>query len=237
MDAFIDDLGGFEDRDSRLNLAMKKFRWTTRDLQKQAATVGYNKEDWSVFQLRFSLGGGRSLPKYEAREWVPEALRGEGYIGEDLDGMGSLWLHWDTANSVRVGTHLFPYDGLGRFLVGIKGCNVVVLTWPSASLLELGQSSLDAVQFWEQLAQSEFDAFFKRVKHCPLLEGGAVWIPYGWSCMAAALPTKSDGALIKTVSCYLTMVHLNKKLFKHVDEASRTLITRHSILIVGLSTG
>lgn len=233
LKSLIDDLGGLTDKKSRLNLSMKKLDGLIKGLQKKALTDGLSSESWSTCSMRFSLAGGRSLSYFESREWVPEALRSEGFIGDDLDGLGSLWLHRNIANSVRVGTHEFVYDALGRFFVGLEDCNVIVFAWPSATMLELGQSSYETVEFWENLPEVEFVELFKNVKHCSLLEGGAVWVPYGWSCMAASLPVQSEsGTLNNTVSWYLTMVHFNKKLFQQVDATARTLISRHLCMIV-----
>ena len=233
MNALIDDLGGLVDKKSRLNLSMKMLESLVKLVQKEALTEQYGAEAWSTCSMRFSLAQGRSLDNFEAREWVPEALRSEGSMSDDLDGLGSLWLHRNIANSICVGTGGLVYDALGRFFVGIKDRNVIVLTWPSASMLELGQTSHETLEFWENLTDAEFAEFFKIVKHCSLLEGGAVRIPYGWSCMTASLPVKSEsGTLNNSVSWYLTMVHLNKKLFQQVDATSRTLISRHLCLIV-----
>ena len=228
----VADLGGNDDKNSRLNRTKKSLTNIVRSLQKSSIANGTGPEQWASLAIRFGLSGGRTLNGYEGRDWVPAALKGEGYIGDDLDGLGSLWLHRLSANAARVGSADHPYDGLGRFLVGMANCNVVVLMWPTGKLLELGQSSVDAMEFWENLPVSEFEAFFKCVKHCPLMEGGAIWVPFGWSLMTCGLSVSSGAALDMSENYYFTMVHCNKKLFQNVDAASRKLIARNLWLIV-----
>ena len=230
---FIDDLGGYDVQKSRINKCMKNLLNEMKTVQKEAFQRGYHADVWSTSQMKLSMAKGRVLPKFQAREWVPEALACDGYTGDDLDGLGAMWIHRAHANTARAGTGEFPYDGCGRFLCGMSGCNACVLMWPSGRSLELGQEARQIQEFWENLPETEFVEFFKNVKHCKLSEGAAVWVPYGWSLMVTALPvTNESGTLVEQVSFYFTMAHVNKKLWQKVDETTRQLITGHLGLIV-----
>lgn len=228
---FINDLDGYDDKKGRWGITMKKLNARIRSLQKESLEKNTGPDEWAMTSMRFSLKGGRSLSTFEGREWIPKGL--EKHPADDMDGLGSMWVHRNVANSVRCANEGFVFDSLGRWLFGLKDCNVVVFTWPTVTMLEIGTTSMDVLALWENLSDAEFDEHFKTVKHCCLTESGTVWIPYGWSCMTAGLPrTTVAGSQYAVNSLYLTCVHLNRKLYHAVARSTRELIERHLFMIL-----
>ena len=227
INKLIDDLGG-EEKKGRLCVAKKNLDGLCKSLMRDAFHDGSGQDQWALTASRFCLAKGRTLPYFESRAWFPDSLQKDGVFPEDLDGLGSLWIHRGCGSSVRYGNNGFSFDSMGRFLFGLQDSLCVVVMWPSKSLLELGVKGHESLEFLDNRSEDEFKGWSENnVKHCPLEYGSAVWCPYGWSVFVATLPELSLNNHTPTnVSHYLTTVIFNKKLWGLVDKDARSLIER-----------
>ena len=62
----------------------------------------------------------RKLPAYSGRNWVPEGAKSAGLVGDDLQGLGSLFLCRDEPYSLRTGYYDVFAEGIGKFFVGLN---------------------------------------------------------------------------------------------------------------------
>ena len=192
----------------------------------------FDARDWGVMERRFVLSGKTPIPHFQDRSWVPKNLSAN--INEDMDCLGSLWLHRMAASTSRAGNQGFIFDSIGRFLFGLDDCQCVVMTWPADKTLLLGAQSWMLYEYLELIkSKDKLDEFLSEVKHFPLKENSAVWIPYGWSCCVAAMPTEDPGnANHNGVSFYLTATYMNKDLWNKVPESTRRLIISYPLVII-----
>ena len=139
------------------------------------------------------ITAARKLPKYSGRNWMPEAAKSAGLVGDDLQGLGSIFLCRDEAYSMRTGyQHIFA-DGFGKFFVGLTDqCNCLLLSWPISSVTDLGIASWTFSQFVETMKRKEFLQFFEaNVEHHHLNNESVIWVPYGRAVAIVSLPTFS----------------------------------------------
>ena len=135
----------------------------------------------------------RKLPVYSGRDWMPEGAKSAGLVGDDLEGLGSIFLCRDEAYSMRTGyQHIFA-DGFGKFFVGLTDqCNCLLLSWPISSVTDLGIASWTFSQFVETMKGKEFLQFFEaNVEHHHLNNESVIWVPYGRAVAIVSLPTFS----------------------------------------------
>ena len=69
------------------------------------------------------ITAARKLPKYSGRNWMPEAAKSAGLVGDDLQGLGSIFLCRDEPYALRAGYHDVFAEGIGKFFVGLIDCN------------------------------------------------------------------------------------------------------------------
>jgi hypothetical protein len=135
----------------------------------------------------------KKLPVYSGRNWIPERAKSAGLVGDDLEGLGSIFLCRDEAYSMRTGyQHIFA-DGFGKFFVGLTDqCNCLLLSWPISSVTDLGIASWTFSQFVETMKGKEFLQFFEaNVEHHHLNNESVIWVPYGRAVAIVSLPTFS----------------------------------------------
>ena len=133
----------------------------------------------------------KKLPVYSGRNWIPERAKSAGLVGDDLEGLGSIFLCRDEAYSMRTGyQHIFA-DGFGKFFVGLTDqCNCLLLSWPISSVTDLGIASWTFSQFVETMKGKEFLQFFEaNVEHHHLNNESVIWVPYGRAVAIVSLPT------------------------------------------------
>jgi hypothetical protein len=132
----------------------------------------------------------RKLPKYSGRNWMPEAAKSAGLVGDDLQGLGSIFLCRDEPYALRSGYHDVFAEGIGKFFVGLIDCNCLLFSWPMSSVTELGISSWTFVEFVEKMKKKEFLHFFEaHVQHHHLNDKSVIWVPYGRAVAIVSLPT------------------------------------------------
>ena len=222
----VNDLGGFDDREGRLCKLKASMRKQELDLSSQKNL--YEASDWAVQHRRFPMTGHKPIEHFSNRSWVPQALKP--FINEELDALGSLFIHRMLANTSRSGNAGFIFDSLGRFMLGLEDCQLVIMTWPSKLTLELGGSSWLLIEWMESLKKDLMDQFLMDVKHFTLRENEMCWIPYGHSCCVAALPTPASDALsnqeynYNNISFYLTFAYVSQSLWNEVPESTRCMI-------------
>jgi hypothetical protein len=232
----VDDLGG-DERKGRLTRNKLSMKESQQHMICDEQRNQYDAQDWNVMERRFDLSGNKPIASYADRSWVPPGLKNN--VNEDLNCLGSLWIHRMSANSSRFGNDGFVFDSIGRFILGLDDCQIVVMTWPADKVLELGGQSWLIPDYLELLkGKDQLDDFLTHVKHFPLKQYGACWIPYGWSCCVAAMPTDmkydDDKANVNHngISHYLTMSYVNKGLWDKVSEQSRDLIRGLVVAII-----
>jgi hypothetical protein len=188
-------------------------------------------EEWGSSHCRMTIAADKQLPVFESREWVPKVCKDEGVVADDIDGLGSLWVLRNAPFSVRITNYAWSNDSIGRFILGYYKCNSIALMWPSARVLELGYAGHDTMEFFDTIASSDFDHWAEdNIKHCPLGEGGAIWVPYGYSVALVTFPPDGTTEVLDddagACSWALTMNLISPKLLKAVDTADIALIMR-----------
>ena len=149
----------------------------------------------------------KKLPAYSGRNWVPEGAKSAGLVGDDLGGLGSIFLCRDEPYSRRSGHHDVFGEGIGKFFVGLNNCNCLLLSWPMSSVTELGIASWTFAKFIETMKKNEFLQFFEaHVQHHHLNDKSVIWVPYGRAVAIVSLPTfageESDAKVEKVPANY-----------------------------------
>ena len=132
----------------------------------------------------------RKLPAYSGRNWVPEGAKSAGLVGDDLQGLGSIFLCRDEPYSLRTGYYDVFAEGIGKFFVGLPNCNCLLFSWPMSSVTDLGIASWTFAEFVETMKKKEFLQFFEaHVQHHHLNDESVIWVPYGRAVAIVSLPT------------------------------------------------
>ena len=121
---------------------------------------------------------------------MPEGAKSSGLVGDDLQGLGSIFLCRDEPYSLRTGYHNVFAEGIGKFFVGLNKCNCLLLSWPMSSVTNLGIASWTFAKSIETLKKKEFLQFFEaHVQHHHLNDESVIWVPYGRAVAIVSLPT------------------------------------------------
>ncbi len=238
MRKIIEDIGFEVDEKSR---AAHCFKILSKSMRKCSRTRDFGPEDWCSMTCRISTEK-QNLEFFESRGWVPECLKDVGTVGEDLDCLGSLWYCLQKPRSMRSGHETLCFDMMGRFVIGLSQCDVIVMCWPAKSVFELGVHSWEATTFLDTIADEEWTGWTEvNLQHCRLSPGAVAWIPYGWSCCILGLvPNVANNTKAKAVtelgtvqsdqhwSNFVTMSLVSRKMFDKLDVDTRVMIQRHS---------
>ena len=94
--------------------------------------------------------------------WIPEEFS-QMAGPKDPNGWASPWLWFSIKLGVRWGAAFHPFDGLGCFLVGVKGRSLV-WSWPMASVISSGGAVAEPLEMLGRLTVQKGKAFL--VEHC-----------------------------------------------------------------------
>ena len=187
---------------------------------KKATGKGSVTEVRCLTQLRLIVNAKKKLPVWTNRTWVPTELQKLGAVGDDQAEMGSMWLYRNESFHTRAGHPKIVADGIGRWILGMRDCNIVILTWKQKGPTELGVMSYTYMAFLEALKSSEFDAcMLNNVAHFPLVHGSVVWIPYGYSYAAIAMNAPDASYFVQ--ACFMAPI-----LFTQLPKDEQVLLAK-----------
>ena len=203
-----------------------------KDQMKQAETLPKDAQQDKYMSLcsimlPLRMTENRKLPVYESRKWLPDSAKRAGLVGDDLQGLGQIWLCRDEPYSLRSGFNNLVADGIGKFFVGLSGCNCLLLSWPMSCVTELGIASWTFSRFVETMKKKEFFQFFQvHVEHHHLNDESVIWVPYGRAVAIVSLPTFSGAdsvAKVEKVPVNFYMYHnfLSTTLYGESTEESQ----------------
>lgn len=222
-------------------------RILSRTIRKMALDSDYSQADYCSMLCRIGSALGK-LEYFESRAWVPGCLREAGTVGDDIDGLGSLWYNVQRPKSLRWGHESFVFDLMGRLLIGLDQCDVIVLSWLAKVSLDLGIPSQETVTFMDSVSATQWRDWIKTVDHCRLTAGAIAWIPYGSSCAVIGLEPDTDdtekaiplsgasamggSATPQYWSSFLTMSLVSRSLYDHLSTNDRSILARQHMFPV-----
>lgn len=220
--------------------AQQCFKRLAKTAHKCMVSDDFDPADWGSMTCRISTEK-QKMEFFESRGWVPDCLKDSGAIGEDLDGLGSLWYCLQLPKSMRHGHDKLCFDMMGRFIIGLYQCDLIVLAFPAKSTFDLGVPSWETITFLDTIQESEWKHWSdQNIIHCRLDAGAVAWIPYGWSFVAIALVPnienkaeavpivdKSSNSGPQYWSNFCTMALVSRALFDKLEKPLRIMIQRH----------